>query len=479
MKNFRPILLCACMLLTALTVYGDTNEERTFRAGIATSNITPWMGLSLAGHMRDRKVAAVHDELHARALLLDDGSTQLVLVTVDSCMVPRAIFDAAKLMVEQSIGISPTQMMMAATHSHTAPCSTAVFQSDADPEYVQFLIRRIADAVIRAHHSLVPVQIAHGSGSLPEEVYNRRWHMKPGTTGMNPFGADDEAVKMNPSRGSTDLIKPAGPTDPEIAFLAIEYLDGQPMALLANYSLHYVGGTGANEVSADYFGIFSNRISELLGVTKASKPFVGMMSNGTSGDINNIDFAVAGERQEPYEQMTIVAHKAAVRVHAAYQDLVFKNWLELGAVQREIELGVRLPSERDVEEAHAIIDSASGPEMVSYREIYARETVLLSEYPSEVPVILQVMRIGDLAISAIPCEVFVEIGLVLKQESPFARTFTIELANGYNGYLPTTEQHQYGGYETWRARSSYLEESAADMITDTLIELFGEAKTLK
>lgn len=468
-----------CLLLPAFTVYSESNDKPIFRAGVATSNVTPWMGLSLAGHMRDRKVAAVHDELHVRALVLDDGHTQLVFVTVDSCMVPRAIFDEAKSMIGESIGVAPTQMLMAATHSHTAPCATPVFQSDPDPEYTRFLTRRIADAVIRAHHELAPARIAHGSASMPEEVFNRRWHMKPGTAGANPFGSIEDTVKMNPPRGSANLIRPAGPIDPEIAYLAVEYLDGEPMALLANYSLHYIGGTYANEVSADYFSIFADHLSELLGVAQGSKPFIGMMSNGTSGDINNIDFSKEGVRQEPYEQMTLVAHKAAERVHASYPDLEFQEWVELGAVQREIDLGVRLPSDREVEEAHDIIALADGPEMVSYPEIYARETVLLSEYPPKVPVILQVMRIGDLAITAIPCEVFVEIGLTLKKKSPFSQTFTMELANGYNGYLPTAEQHQHGGYETWRARSSYLEVTAAETITETMLDMLMEAAPAK
>ena len=172
--------------------------------------------------------------------------------------------------------------------------------------------------------------------------------------------------------------------------------------------------------------------------------------------------------------MTIVAHKAADRVHAAYQDLEFPEWVELGAVQREVNLGVRLPSKTEVEEARVIMASAKGPDMASYPEIYARETVLLSEYPSEIPLILQAVRIGDLAIAAIPCEVFVEIGLEIKRESSFTRTFTMELANGYNGYLPTAEQHGYGGYETWRARSSYLEVSASDKITETILELLRD-----
>src|SRR5207244_8468010 len=97
--------------------------------------------------------------------------------------------------------------------------------------------------------------------------------------------------------------------------------------------------------------------------------------------------------------------------------------------------------------------------------------VLLSEYPAEVGLILQTFRIGDLGIAAIPCEVFVEIGLELKEKSPLQPAFTIELANGYNGYLPTPAQHKLGGYETWRARSSYLEVEASTRITATLLEL--------
>ena len=474
MRNSILVLLTACSVFMPALSHSQNEAVPVFRAGASTSNITPWMGLSLAGHMRDRQATAVHDELHVRAIVLDDAATKLVFATVDSCMVPRKILDAAKDLIETAINIPSSNMLMAATHSHTAPCTTPVFQTDPDPEYDAFLTRRIADAVLNAHNNLAPARIAYGGADLPSEVHNRRWHMKPGSVGVNPFGSPDDTVKMNPSRASDDLIKPAGPIDPEIAFIVIEDLDGQPVALLANYSLHYVGGTGAGETSADYFAIFADRIGELLGATDSAAPFVGIMSNGTSGDINNINFREAGVAQAPYEQMTIVAHKAADRVFEAYRNLEFKTWMELAAAQREIQLGVRLPSAAEVEEAKAIVASVNGSEMIEMREIYARETVLLSDYPAEVPVLLQVLRVGDLAVAAIPCEVFVEIGLDLKTKSPFAKTFTMELANGYNGYLPTAEQHGYGGYETWRARSSYLEVHAADKITETLFELLHE-----
>ncbi|MDB6031231.1 MAG: Neutral/alkaline non-lysosomal ceramidase, partial [Verrucomicrobiales bacterium] len=90
--------------------------------------------------------------------------------------------------------------------------------------------------------------------------------------------------------------------------------------------------------------------------------------------------------------------------------------------------------------------------------------------------LLQAVRIGDLAIAAVPCEVFVEIGLNLKRSSPIKPAFTISLANGYNGYLPTAEAHKLGGYETWRARSSYLETDAAAKISKAMLQLLEDLK---
>jgi hypothetical protein len=107
-------------------------------------------------------------------------------------------------------------------------------------------------------------------------------------------------------------------------------------------------------------------------------------------------------------------------------------------------------------------------------EIYARETVLLSEGPSDVELKLQAIKIGNLGIAAIPCEVFSETGLAIKRESPLAPTFTIELANGYNGYIPPPERHKLGGYETWRARSSGLAIDAEPKIRAEVLRLLDD-----
>jgi hypothetical protein len=450
---------------------GKQEGETIFRASATKRDITPEPGVSLAGHFLDRQATHVHDPLYARCLVLDDGATTLVFVMVDSCMVPRDVFDAAKKRIQDAIGISPSNILMAATHSHTAPSAVTIFQCEPVPGYGDRLTTAITEGVCEAYAHLQPAQIAWGVGSVPGEVFNRRWHMKPGTIPANPFGETTDQIRMNPPRATEDLIEPSGPTDPEVSFIAVRHKDGRPLAVLANYALHYVGGTEAGAISADYFGCFANILKGLLAPEESDATFVAMMSNGASGNINNINFREPGIAQQPYEQMNIVANKVAQEVHRVYGELAFSDHAILGAAARDITVGTRRPNEQDIARAQAIVNAAESEVMKTSEEVYARETLLLKDYPETVTIPLQTLRIGDAAIAAIPCEAFVEIGLHLKKESPFARTFPIELANGYYGYLPTAEQHALGGYETWRARSSYLEVQAADKIQSTLMEM--------
>ncbi len=470
-------LLAAAAVAVNLTRAGAAEAGKQFRAGAATSTITPRLGSSINGGMQDHPATHIHDELHARCLVLDDGQTRLAIVVSDSCMIPREILDEAKRLVHEATGLAVQNMLMSATHSHSCGTAAAVFQSEPDPEYRKFLALRIADGVRRAINNLAPARIGWGVGREPGQVFNRRWKMKPGTPLPDPFGGFDQ-VKMNPGVKNPNLLEPAGPTDPELPVIAVQSPDGRPIALLANYSLHYVGGVGAGHISADYYGAFCDRMTELLKADRQDPPFVAMMSNGTSGNINNIDFTGRQEKVAgPYGQIRFVANKVAAEALRVYQGLSYQNWVPLSVVQKEITLGVRRPTAEDVARAREILSRAKKlPRLETEAEIYARETVQLAEYPAQVTLILQALRLGELAITAVPCETFVETGLELKEKSPFQPTFTIELANGYNGYLPTPEHHQLGGYETWRAKSSYLAVDASVKITATLLDLLQQLK---
>lgn len=471
-----PFILCSSFLLNTQT--GFAQPAKVFRAGAATSNITPKIGTSINGNMKDVTIKQIHDETHARSIVLDDGQTRLVFVTVDLCMIYREELDAAKKRAYELTGIPVGNMMISATHTHSGGTACSVFQSDPDKDYLKFLRERIADAVVRANNNLVPARIGWAVGNEPSQVFNRRWKMKPGKPLMNPFGTEDQ-VKMNPGVGNPDRLEPAGPVDPGLPVISVQTPEGRPIALLANYSLHYVGGTGPGEISADYFGMFAERMKVLLeSDNEGFPPFVAMLSNGTSGNINNINWFAneALPAMPPYAKMQQVANIVAAEAYKTYQNIKYHNWISLSSAQKEINLGVRLPDQKEIERAKGIIAKANGPIMNTMEEIYARETMLIKDFPKQVPLIIQAFRVGELAIAAAPCEIFVEIGLDIKAKSPFKTTFTTSLANGYNGYLPTPEHHKLGGYETWRARSSYLEVDASTKISKVIFDLLGKLK---
>jgi neutral/alkaline ceramidase-like enzyme len=448
--------------------------EKVFKAGAFAADITPLtFPISVNGGMRDRQATVAHDRLHARAMVLDDGDTQVAICVCDSCAIPRDLMDEAKRMATASTGIRTDHILISATHTHEAPSSTSVFQSDADAGYQQFLAQQIAKAIHEAHAQREPAEIGWAVGRDPTQVFNRRWKMKPGTVPPDPFDRTTDTVKMNPGYQNPGLLEQAGTVDPEVSVLSVRSKSGRPIALLANYSLHYVGGV--EPLSADYFGEFARQIGSLMGTENARPAFVGIMSNGTSGDVNNVDYAhPAPPRQASFEQIVVVARSVADAAYRAAQTIEYRDRAPLAAREKELELGVRRPTADEVAKAQEILAAAKTPVLQALREVYARETVKLADYPPTVKMKLQALRIGDLGIVSSPCETFVETGLAIKRQSPLRPTFVIELANGYNGYLPTPEQHKLGGYETWRARSSYLETEAAPKITAALLELLND-----
>lgn len=477
MPYFRTVL--AVVFVAASFCAADAtaaDQEKVLLAGAATSNITPPLGQLIVGGWKPLPADDVHDELHARCLVLDDGEMRIAIVLCDNVGIPREVFDAAKQMVQAETGLDASRMLMAATHTHSATTARGDNRMVYDQElteYQQFLARRIADGVRRAIKRLEPAQIGWGSASEPSQVFNRRWYVLDEAQRRNPFGGVDQ-VRMNP--GNTGLVRPAGPVDPEIGFVSVQSIDGRPIALLANYSLHYVGGVEARSISADYFAVFAEQLSRLMGADQQWPPFVGIMSNGTSGDVNNINFRDRGPRMEPYEKMQQVGELIAQRVYEAHQAVEFHDYVPLGMAQREITLAVRKP---DAELRSYMEKVAAKPDdekpYHAHEKTYAERIERLIEAPDEIQVLLQAVRIGDLGIATMPFEVFTEIGLEIKEKSPFPQTFTIELANGSYGYLPTPEQHKLGGYETWMG-SNNVEEQASRKMTDQLLEMLQSLK---
>ena len=487
MKNSCGRHLAALFLLPVLVSFSFAAEARFLRAGAATSNITPQLGDGIVGNFTIPPATHVHDELHARCLVLDDGSTKLVFVVVDSVSVNREVFDAARRALERDTGIPGGNMLMSATHTHSAtsargrdamamlnPPGDAGERSPLD-DYQSFLVRRIVDGVKRAVNHLEPARIGWGAGRVPQHLFNRRWVLKDGKTAVNPFGGQDRAV-MNPG-SRPDLDRPAGPVNPEVYFISVESVSGRPIAVLANYWLHYVGGVPAGHISADYFAVVSDRLQQLLGADRQDPPFVGLLANGPCGDVNNINVARPDRaKYAPYEKIRLVADDVAREIARVRAGVRHQGWVELRAAHSELVLRSRRPDGAAVDKARGVLARPATVSPVHRLERnYAERVISAAEWPETVTVMLQAVRIGGLGVAAIPFEVFTETGLEIKARSPLAETFTIELANGGYGYLPTPAQHALGGYETWLG-TNRVETGASDKIVAKVLELLAEVK---
>ncbi|MEW6302510.1 MAG: neutral/alkaline non-lysosomal ceramidase N-terminal domain-containing protein [Verrucomicrobiota bacterium] len=472
-RVFASLLGSVCLCFSLVPAHGAT-----LRAGAAAVDITPKLfPLNMPGGFEANMATAVHDPFRARALVLDDGRTKLAMVVVDNLGVAQETIDEAKAIASQQCGIPVDKMVVSSTHTHSGPPSNSKEGPEPAVAYRKQLVAGIAESIVRAHAALRPAAVGAAAHPLPDEVFNRRWHLKPGKMPLNPFGKLDK-VKMNPGTSPDVIDRPAGPTDPDITVLSVQDTKRKPIALYANYSLHYVGAAPRGMMSADYYGEFARLMPSRV---RGDENFVAMMSNGTSGDINNIPFGVTRPPREPFEQIRVVAQKAADTAWFAFRKIEkHQSDVRLGMLQRQITLRLRQPDAEDVEKAKAVLaikDEAAKAKLPRLAENYARRTLSMAK-GGTITVPLQALRIGDLAVCAIPFETFVEIGLDLKKRSPFPRTMVIGIANGFNGYLPTPEQHLLGGYETWLG-TNRVQEDTSVILVKNLLEMLAELKEEK
>jgi neutral ceramidase len=441
--------------------------DKVFRAGAFAIDISPLkLPVIVNGGMTERTADKIVDRLHARCLVLDDGTSHVALVVVDSCMVPRHLLDEAKEMASKATGIPASRMLISATHTHTAPSVHGCLGSDADEDYSRFLPPQIAKGIAEAHKRLQPARIGWAVGRDTKNVACRHWLMKPGVAPTNPFGGTkDDTVMMHPGHNNPNAIIATGQPDPDVPVISLQTKDGQPLAVYSAYSLHYVGKT--QPVSADYFAMFCDEIAKQV-KPAADVPFMAALANATSGDMWLMEYTDQARREYTMEG---VAAEVAAAAMEAYERIEYHDWVPIRMAESLLTVPVRMPSEEEVAKAREFMKSFEGRKPKDVPEVYARETVLLAEMPPTRELKLQALRIGDLAIGSIPNETNASTGLWLKKHSPIKTTFVVELANGCEGYIPPPALHPLGGYTCWRARTSCLVPEAERTIRSGVLEL--------
>ncbi len=476
MKKLQLVLLSIPLLMLPPSASGQSSEVH-LQAGAAAVDISPQQLPALQnGGFLQRVTDRVADPLHARALVISDGSETVALVIVDSCMFPITLCDEIKRLATKRTGIPTDRILISATHTHSAPSVMEMcLGSGRDEEYVKFVPAEVARAIAEAHENLQPAKLGWAIVDGADLTNCRRWITRSDAMGMDPFGGQTVRAMMHPGYQNPNYTSPAGPIDPWLSVLSVVAAkDDTPICVMANLSMHYFGGGGG--FSADYFGEVARLLKARMEKTsgKSTPGFVGIMSQGTSGDLHWMDYA------RPRRNLSRQQYSQAVaeRILQAWKTIKHRSKLTLAMAEKRLTIPRRTPSRQRRQWARPINAGRLDRPPRNRTEVYAQQAQWIHENP-QVEVVLQALRIGELGITAIPNEVYGITGLKLKRQSPLAATFNLELANGAAGYIPPPEQHRLGGYTTWPARTAGLDEQAEPLIVDTLLGLLEKVADKK
>ena len=436
------------------------------RVGVAAVEITPPMGIPMAGYYHERGADGVLDPLFSKAMIIESNSERVALVVLDLISVTRAVTDLAREEITKASGIKPDHVMISATHAHTGPeladrkrASENGAQKQLVIDYTRALPGRIAESVRLANERLGPGRLSTAIGRCEGLAFNRRYYMRDGTVGWNPG-------RLNPN-----IVMPAGPTDPEVAILYVEKPDAtapsQSIATYVNFAMH-PDTTGGSQISADWPGA----LSRVLGAYHGTNHFT-LVANGTCGNLNHLDVSWKWPNGGPGEQNRIGTILGAA-VFQAYKGLKPVELGPLRARSERVELASPETTPEQVSEAQRTLESTRDDRGGNFMKLVRAHRVLdiagRKGEPQRVEV--QVIALGkELAWVGLPGEVFVELGLAIKKRSPYHQTFVVELANENLGYIPDRRSFAEGNYEPESARCApgsgeKLVEAAVKLLSD-------------
>lgn len=435
-----------------------------FQAGAAVIDITPpKLPVLVNGGMLSRYLDKINTRVNARAVVVGDGKSLVAIVVADSCMMSREVLDEAKAAAAKATGIPTDHMLISATHSHTAPSSMGCLGTDADPDYVPFLKEKLVEAIVAAKARLETARIGYGKEDAADFTALRQWIRRPDRVVEDPFGNMTVRANMHAGRNWDDAVGESGPEDPDLSLISIQTKAGKPLAVLANFSMHYFGD---KDISADYFGLFSEGLKQRI---DPEGTMVGIMSHGCSGDIYRTDYKVP-EKERPAPKIDEYTDGLLDIAIKAYAGIQYRDAADVVMAEKRMTLNYRVPDKQRLEWAQRVVAEMAGQPPKNQTEVYAREQIILHER-QRTEIVVQALRIGDIGIATTPNETYAITGLKIKAASPLEKTIVIELANGGDGYIPPPEMHAWGGYNTWAARSAGLEVMAEPKITQAAIGL--------
>jgi neutral ceramidase len=464
-KKMNCMFSIVLLLINMLPFLFLSARADDLKIGVAAVKITPPLGIPLAGQYFDRGATAVHDDLFAKALVIETGGVKVAIVTCDLVDIGTDLVPAVRKMAAKSTGIPGDHIMISATHSHTGPVipSPGNINSSQGPipdiltAYIEKLPGLICESIKQANKNLRSGRISGGLGHEETISFNRRFYMTDGTVGWNPG-------KLNPM-----IIKPAGPIDPDVSVLYAETFDGTPLLTFVNFALH-LDIAGGLEISAD----MPYTLSKILGAVK-NPSMITMFSQGCCGNINHINVKTGGEQSGPAEAERIgtVLAGEVIRTCTMLRPIRIDNISvrsEIVPLPTAPVSAEELPWARKIAARYGKPDAAPFMDMVKAFKII--EITDRKGKPIEAEI--QIMALGDsCAIVSLPGEIFTELGMYIKSRSPYPFTIIEELANTSVDYIPDMKAYMEGNYEPVSSRCA---PGSGELLAEKAIEMLWKLK---
>lgn len=426
--------LLACVIAT----HAAWTQEPMW-VGAAKVDITPKKG---EPHYRGVS-EGTHDPLFARALVFRQGETVAGIVVCDLINVRYDLTTSARKLASEETGIPFAHLVVSATHTHTGPKHHNDINKPGGNTYALRVRDAIVAALQTAQKRARPAELLVGKAlQKPPVSFNRRFYMKNGM------------VRMNPGLRNPNILRPEGPIDPEICMLLIrDARTRKPFAALSNFALH-LDTVGGKLYSADY----PYYIHQFF-ASKYGNDFVSVFATGTCGDINHFDVTRPGPQRghvEGYQTTRYIGGMLADTIRRNLPGL--KPVSPALAVRRRV---LRLPLQTYTPEQIAWAKNPKAKPLDNRRPFLQRfmryKLLQLAElrerFGDTMPIEVQVIRLGgDTALVFLPGEIFVELGMSIKNASPFENTFVVELANTNPAYVPTRRAFANGDYEAVNSR---------------------------
>ena len=478
--------MAAILVFFTGLVAGSTSAcaMEPLRAGMAETDITPPLGFPMAGYYHERLATGVRDPLKAKAVVLEQGGTKVAIVACDLTGISTDLTHEVRKIAAEKTGIAAEHIILTATHSHTAPDYTRDLylhldeqHAAEDARYAPQLIEGIAAAIAQAHQQLAPAGVRSGTATQETPIaFNRRFVMKDGS------------VRTWMSLDNPEVVRPAGPIDPEVGIVAFSDAAGQPLGVFSSFALHLdtVGGT---LWSADYPYYVERTLREKLG-----EQIISLFGAGCCGDINHVD--PSRKERNPTE---MIGRSLGETVEGGLANLVTVEQPVLAVRRASVMLPLRDVTDEQITRAAQLLPAAAAGEKIEFFDLVeAHRSIVLDQFRNkppradskkyiswglshqlagigaELPVEVHAVAIGrDVAIVFLPGEIFVELGLAIKQASPFNTTLVVELSNAVETvYVPTRAAYAVGSYEV---TNTMLEPGSGEILVETALSLLRDS----